>query len=197
MPERRPFVIFSLAGVRVTYNAPVVLTFTFVCAAVMLASGFTGGRLAGEYFSVARGMDFGLVSSWFRLVTHVIGHQSWEHLLANFAFFLLLGPILEEKYGSRVLAAMMLITALVSGGLNILLFSTGLMGASGVVFMFIILASFANYRAGQVPLTFVLVVLLFLLREVFASVGDDNISQFAHILGGVIGSFFGFWLDHK
>jgi membrane associated rhomboid family serine protease len=88
---------------------------------------------------------------------------------------------------------MMAVTALVTGLLAALVFRAPLQGASGVVFMFILLGSFTNTRQGDIPLTFILVVLLFLVREVYNAVAvKDNIAQFAHIAGGVCGGMFGF-----
>ena len=67
------------------------------------------------------------------------------------------------------------------------------MGASGIVFMMILLSSFTNIRSGEIPLTFVLVVLMYLTREVVTAFSDeDSISQLAHIAGGLCGSLFGF-----
>jgi membrane associated rhomboid family serine protease len=131
----------------------------------------------------------------FRLVLHVIGHDGWAHLLSNFTFVLLIGPILEEKYGSLPLLFMMLVTAIVTGLLNVLLFSSGLLGASGIVFMMILLISFTNIRAGEIPLTFIFVVLLFLAKEIIAIFETNNISEFAHIVGGICGGAFGFLLS--
>ena len=106
----------------------------------------------------------------------------------------MIGPILEEKYGSADLLFMMVVTALVSSTLSILLFDHGGLGASGIVFMLIMLSSFANFRAGTVPMTFVLVALLYLGEEVVRAFSNDNISQFGHILGGIVGGLFGFKL---
>jgi Rhomboid family len=94
----------------------------------------------------------------------------------------------------------MFATALVTGLLQVFFFpSTILLGASGVVFMMILLASFTNFKKGEVPLTFILVMVIYLGREVFNAVAakvtpgsTNNISQFAHIIGGLVGSFFGF-----
>lgn len=134
---------------------------------------------------------------YFRLFSHILGHQDINHLLGNFTFILLLGPILEEKYGSQYLLQMILITAFITAVLNIILFNTGLLGASGIVFLFILLASFTTFKLGELPLTFVLVFLLFIGQEVFKSFQNDNVSQFAHILGGVSGSAFGFVFNKK
>ncbi|MDR0759110.1 MAG: rhomboid family intramembrane serine protease, partial [Treponema sp.] len=130
---------------------------------------------------------------WVTLFTHVIGHADWNHLVSNFSLILLIGPILEARYGSLSLFLMIALTALVTGLLNTLLFSSYLMGASGVVFMMILLASFTNFGEGEIPLTFILILILYLGREVFNSFRQDNISEFAHIVGGLCGSLFGFF----
>ena len=178
---------------RVRYNAPVTLTYALLSVAVLVADLLSGRALTAGFFSIGPGLDFGNPIQWLRLFTHAIGHANWTHLISNFAFILLLGPILEEKYGSAGIFFMMLLTALITGLLNVLLLSTGLLGASGVVFMMILLISFTNIRQGEIPLTFILVVVLYLTREVVTSLRQENISQFAHIVGGICGSLFGFW----
>jgi membrane associated rhomboid family serine protease len=127
------------------------------------------------------------------LFTHAIGHSGWQHLFNNFSIILLIGPILEENYGSSSLLVMIAITALVTGVLNILFFTRGLRGASGIVFMMILLASFTNFNKGEIPLTFILILIIYLGREVFDSFSSNNISEFAHIVGGFCGSLFGFF----
>jgi membrane associated rhomboid family serine protease len=179
---------------KINYNSPVILTFTIVTVAVLILSQIFGPESILGMFSVpgnAQGIRL-LGPGVFRLVTHVLGHSGWLHLMANFTFILLIGPILEEKYGSGSILFMMIITALVTGILNVLLFPSGLMGASGIVFMFILLISFTNIRQGGIPLTFILVVLLFLAREMINIFQQNNISEFAHIVGGACGALFGF-----
>jgi rhomboid protease GluP len=154
----------------------------------------SGGTVIPRYFVTYPGFrgPGGSVLSALRLLSYVLGHQSWIHLMSNFSFILLIGPVLEEKYRSGPLFVMMLVTALATGVLNALFFRTGLMGASGIVFMLILLSSFSNIRSGDIPLTFILILVLFLAREIVASFGQDNISQFAHVIGGICGSLFGF-----
>jgi membrane associated rhomboid family serine protease len=129
-----------------------------------------------------------------RLFTHVLPHQGLPHFTGNFLLILAVGPLVEEKYGSRPLAKMMLITAGVTGLVNVVFFpGIMLLGASGLAFMLILLASFANMRAGRLPLTFLLVALLYVGNEIVAGLfANDNISQLSHIIGGFCGSAFGF-----
>jgi rhomboid protease GluP len=121
-----------------------------------------------------------------------VRHWPPEHLISNFSFILLIGPVLEEKYGSVPLLGMMLVTALATAALNLLLVHTGLFGASGIVFMLILLSSFTNIRQGEIPITLILIIALYVVREFVNALNPDTVSQLAHIFGGVIGGAFGF-----
>ena len=174
-----------MAKLRVTYNAPVVLTFALVASVIHLIT--QGGN---DWFVAAP--EFHGAKSYLGLFSHILGHANWDHLLSNFTMILLLGPILEERHGSTGLLLMIAITALITGLINVAFSSHALLGASGIVFMMILLASTANIRAGEIPLTFIAVAVLFLGREIYSAFGDDQVSQMGHIVGGVAGAAYGF-----
>ena len=88
---------------------------------------------------------------------------------------------------------MIIVTGFVTGVLNACFFPHPLLGASGVVFMMILLASFTNNGKDEIPLTFILIVILYLGREILDAFKGDDISQFAHLVGGFCGSLFGFF----
>jgi membrane associated rhomboid family serine protease len=175
-----------------TYNAPVTLTFALSAFAIRLFDAMTGLPLTYVLFALPPGFDWAEPLNYWRLVAHVFGHRDFTHLTANFAIILLVGPILEEKYGAKRLLIMGLITALATGLMNALLFPTGLMGASGIVFMLILLGSFVNHKRGEVPLTFILVLMLYLAKEITGMFAADDIAQSAHLVGGFLGSLFGY-----
>ena len=76
--------------------------------------------------------------------------------------------------------------------------STALCGASGVVFAFILLSSFTNFKEGELPLTFVLVAVFFIGQQIWEGITvQDNISNMAHIVGGIIGGILGYGLNKK
>jgi membrane associated rhomboid family serine protease len=179
---------------RIRYNAPVSLSFALISAAVLLADQTLDLHLRETLFSVPGKGEFVPTNplNYLRLFSHIAGHANWQHLVSNFSFILLLGPILEEKYGSTSLLVMLLITGIITGVLNVLFISTGLLGASGIVFMMILLVSFANIDQGEIPLTFILIVILYLAREFINAFQMDYVSQIAHIVGGLTGSLFGF-----
>jgi membrane associated rhomboid family serine protease len=185
---------------KLSYNAPVTITFTLVASAIFIISLFTGGAVTNAIFSTPgnqQGFSF-FSLDLLRLISHPLAHKDWAHLIGNFSFILLLGPILEEKYGSTKLLLMMIFTAFITGLINVLFLSTGLIGASGIVFMFILLVSFTNMREGEIPLTFIFVTLLYLTKQILDLFQPNNsISELAHIIGGVCGAGFGFILSPK
>lgn len=180
------------AVLSITYNAPVVLTFALLALIVLFVNQMTKGAANHQFFSVYRSR---LSVAWFiRLFCYVLGHSSFSHFAGNMTLFLLLGPILEEKYGSKNLLEMIAITTVLSGIINMIFFPrVALLGASGIVFMMIILVSSSGLAKGKIPLTMILVAVIYLGSEVYAAIFvEDNISQFVHIVGGVCGALFAF-----
>lgn len=178
---------------KLSYNAPVILTFALISLIeLLLQESF--GESVQLLFSV---YTFSLNEpiTYFQLFSHAIGHANWEHFLSNFSFILLLGPLIEEKYGSKKLLILLLVTSFITGILFILFFDGRLLGASGIVFMLIILSSFSSYQQGKIPLTFILVSIIYLGKEIFNSLNPNQISEFAHILGGICGAIFGFYVS--
>jgi len=178
---------------RIQYNSPIILTFSLLAVAIHLMN-FAIPFFTVRFFVINPMMSFGNPLDYFRLFSYVLGHANWEHLFGNLSFILLLGPILEEKYGSTTILLMMVLTAFCSGLISALLFHSAVLGASGIVFMLILLASVVDVKEGTIPLTFVLVTAIFIGREIVQAFGEDQISQLGHILGGICGAFFGFML---
>lgn len=182
----------------ITANAPVVLGFVAVCGLVLMVDVLTGGVSTSAFFVTYRNS---LRSPWtyIRLFTHVLGHAGWAHFIGNMSYLLLLGPMLEEKYGGKRLLLVIVVTAVVTGLINNVFFpGVALCGASGVCFAFILLASFTSFREGEIPLTFILVAMIYLGQQVYDGlVLDDNISNMAHVFGGIVGSVVGYQLNKK
>ncbi len=174
------------------YNSPVTLTFAFISLAVLLLGITTNGVSTSLFFCTYK-------SSWsdpltfIRMFGHVLGHAGWNHFSGNMVLFLVLGPMLEEKYGSKFFLKMIALTAFVSGMFyNILYPHNMLLGASGIVFMMIVLSSAAGMKEGRIPITLILVVMIYLGGEVINSLGsEDGIAHGAHIIGGICGAGFG------
>lgn len=180
---------------KIKYNAPAVLSFCLLSLLALGLNWLTGGWANAHLFSVYRA-SFSDPLTYLRFFTHVLGHAGYSHYIGNIVFLLVIGPALEEKYGSGRLLAVMAVTALVSGLIQFIFFpGTALLGASGIVYMMIVLSSFFGSRGGGIPMTLILVMLLYIGGEIIDMIFvSDNISQLTHIIGGIIGAVTGFAL---
>ena len=176
----------------ITLNAPVILTFVFLCLVALVLDRVTGGVTTRNYFMVYH-CPLNSFSAYVRFFGHVLGHGSWSHFFNNTLYILLLGPAIEEKYGSGITTLTIALTALATGLIQFFFFpGTALLGASGVVFMLIVFSSFTSFRKNEIPITAILVFLLYVGQEVYNALAlTDGVSQMAHIAGGVLGIVFG------
>lgn len=183
---------------KISFNAPVILSFAAICLVAMGLNYVTNGASNRAVF-VTYHSSLLSPMTYVRLITHVFGHSGWEHFIGNMAYILLLGPMLEEKYGSARIIQIIAITAVVTGIVNYVFFwNVALCGASGVCFAFILLSSFTRFKEGEIPLTFILVAIIYLGQQVYDGIVlQDNISNMAHIFGGIVGGIIGFSLNKK
>ncbi len=181
---------------RISFNSPVILGFTIICFAVLMLGYATSGRSTVYAFSVYRS-SFLNPFTYIRLVGHVFGHANWEHFIGNIMLILVVGPLLEEKYGSSNMIFIILATALVTGVVNVIFFpGIRLLGASGVVFALILLSSLTSIKEGEIPLTFILVAFIYIGEQVYQGVFvHSNVSNLTHILGGFTGASLGFVMN--
>lgn len=177
---------------KITWNSPVILWFALISLGALILNGITGGRSNYMFFSVWRG-SLKDPLFYLRLFTHVLGHADLSHYANNMLIFLLVGPLLEEKYGSRKLLEIMAVTALITGIVHVLVDpNSALIGASGIDFAFILMASVTGSRRdGEIPLTLLIAAAIYLSQQIIAGVSADNISQLTHVIGGAIGAVYG------
>ncbi len=183
---------------RITFNSPAVLGFVLACLLVTALGVMTGEKMTRMFF-MSYHTSFKDPLMYVRLFIHVLGHSGWDHFLANATYLLLIGTMLEEKYGSKLIIEIIVITALATGLINNIFFTNvALCGASGVVFAFILLASFTGFRAKEIPLTFILIAIIFLGQQVYEAVMvHDDISNMAHIVGGIVGATIGYEINKR
>ena len=182
--------------IRLSFNSPVILGFTLACFIVLILDKVTGSASTRAFFSVYRS-SLASPFTYIRFFGHVFGHASWDHFFGNIMMLLVVGPLLEEKYGSSNILFVILATALVTGVINFIFFPhVQLLGASGVVFAFILLASLTSIEEEKIPLTFILVALIYIGQQVYDGLFiRDNVSNLTHILGGIVGSSLGYVMN--
>ena len=167
---------------KISFNSPVILTFTAICLAALILGQLTGGHTTRMFFSVYRSSLLNPLT-YVRFIGHVFGHSGVSHFMGNIMLILVIGPLLEEKYGSADMIFLIVSTAIITGVVHFIFFPhVMLLGASGVAFAMILLASFTSIKDGSIPLTFILVFVLYIGEQVYDSIFvSDNISHLTHI----------------
>ena len=183
---------------KIKLNSPLILGFVFLSLAAMILNITTGGASNRLLFMTYRS-SLADPLTYVRFFGHALGHSGWQHYIGNMSYILLLGPMLEEKYGARRLLGVMALTALITGLVNYFFFPhVALCGASGVVFAFILMTSFTSFKKGEIPITFILVAIVYLGQQVYDGLFiKDNISNMAHIVGGIVGAVSGHMMRKK
>ncbi|MEE1182006.1 MAG: rhomboid family intramembrane serine protease [Treponema sp.] len=191
---------------KITFDFPVTVTFVIAAVVVFLIDSFL---LKGKISSVlichgskqaAIPFNFKSAADFTGLIFYVFGNASWEMLFANLIVILLLGQILEERYGSLMLGLMMFISVLISGVLTVCVSTVPLSGAGCVIFMMAVLVSLTELTKKRIPLSCLLVFVLFLAFEIYrntkGAAGSNAMQKVCGVLiemvGGICGSIFGF-----
>lgn len=177
---------------KIVFNAPIVIMFVFISCIVYIVNTLTIGYANREFFSVYM-TSYSDPMLYIRLIGHVLGHSDWAHYTRNMVLILLVGPLLEEKYGSKKMMFIIFITAIVTGLVFINTSSNALLGASGVCYAFVMLSSITSARGKSIPLTMILISIIFLSNEfISGSIVKSNISNLTHLVGAVVGIVLGF-----
>lgn len=172
---------------RIRLGAPLSLLIAAGCVAGTYLPGASHLGISGSLSSLL------LPWTWLTLVTWPFVHAGTGHLIANLMMFLLLAPRLEKSQGWVEYLFCLVVTSVIIG-IGHLAFGqahTALIGASGWVFMLILLSTFAGGEPGTIAIPTLIVAALYGWQEVRAAFGDNQISQFAHLLGGACGLVFG------
>jgi GlpG protein len=177
----------------IQYNSVLILSYFFISLVALILNAITSGKTNEVLFSSYRSSIFNPLT-YVRFFTHAIGHTGWHHFSSNFLTMLLIGPMIEEKYGTMNLLIMMLITAGITGIINTIISRKTILGASGNVFMLIILSSMVNLEAGKIPLTLILIFFFYIANEIIEGIFvKDNVSHMGHLIGAICGVIFGFY----
>ena len=188
------FTSIDLSKIQFDYNSKVILSYFFISLIAWFLSILTKSKSNTLLFTNYRSSLLNPLT-YIRMITHSIGHLNWNHLINNFLIILLIGPMIEEKYGSINLLIMFCITAFIIALYNVIFKNYKICGASGNVFMLIMLSSFSNISEGKIPLTLILITLFYITKEIKDSIfeGNKKVSHESHIIGAICGLIFGFY----
>lgn len=183
--------------IKVSFNSPIVVGFAILCFVTLILNVITNGASNNLVFSVYRSPLTNPLT-YIRFFGHVAGHADWQHFMGNMTLLLVVGPLLEEKYGSQNILFVMLVTALITGLVHFIFFpGVQLLGASGIVFAFILLSPFTGTKEGTIPITLILVAVIYIGEQIYSGIFvKDNVANLTHIIGGIVGAAMGF-IMHK
>lgn len=209
---------------RFVFDAPAATVFAILGVLVFLADvlshhvvipSFCTCRSLKALGDGAELFDFKNALDYVRLFLHVFAGTSWEMVLLNALFVLLLGPQLEERYGTPMLCLMMILTALVTGVLCVCTGCLVATGAEGIIFMMIVLISLTAFARRRLPFSWLCIFLCYTAYRVHyyaylprasTSFAQDkslmellqkNIPLLINLAGGIIGSLFGFFIQPR
>lgn len=183
-PSRFPF--------RIRLDSPVTLG----CAGLALAATLIPDA------SLLLRLDPMSIAHFFRprwylgLIGHVFAHANLAHLVGNIAMLLLLGPGLERALGGKryvlFLGCLALLTGL-SASIILVFTQKSLIGASGLIFALIFVHSLRDAKRHEVPLTVVLLAVLWGTKELLGLFDSSHVANSAHLNGALWGFLFGMY----
>ena len=174
-------------------NSKVILCYFFVSFVLLVLNNLTNKRV-NKWFSSGRNNIFNIMT-YVSMVTHIFCHSNYNHFKNNFLYIFLIGPMIEEKYGSINLIKMIIITSIITSLINIIISKKKIMGASGIVYMLILLSSLVNIVAGKIPITLILIFFFYIVTEIKDGLFKrDNVSHLSHIICAITGFIFGYYI---
>lgn len=173
----------------IDYNSPIIINYILLCCALFVLNKLTDGYINDICY-----LPSNLIINPFalhRLLLYTLVHGSFEHLIGNMALLALTGPSVEKKYGSGIVFGLMALNSVMIGLMQGVVIHQNVMGASSIVFMFVILSVFADTETQKIPLTAFIVASCYIGNELLGALTVDSVSQLSHIMGAITGLIFG------
>ena len=184
-----------ISSQRIVIQSPLTIAFFSVCALLLLVD--PEGSYTHVHFSSSAHLDLFSFSFYKRLLLHPLVHADFNHFFGNMSLFMVLSPLCEDVLGWKRLLKMIAVTSAFEGVMNALLTNCNVIGASGIVFMLVLLAPIcANLHETtqtQIPLCFLIVAAMYIGKEVMEIGTNDGISHTVHIFGGIGGAVLGLY----
>lgn len=192
------------SNLKFSYDAPVTLTFALITIVVFLLDTLAfKGSLNLKFLHTptssvgAFPFSFKEPLSIVRLFLHVFGNVDKSYLICNLIFILLLGPEMENRYGSVIIGIMIFVSALFSGVLSASFCKAEVCGSDPIVFMLIILWTMMHLSRKKISGTSIAVIILFAFMEFFRKNPNGVVGVVVILAGGLCGSLFAFIASPK
>ncbi|MBS7294836.1 MAG: rhomboid family intramembrane serine protease [Treponema sp.] len=191
-------------SLKFSYDAPVSLSMAILIIVLFIIDTLIIKKPVISQFlqapTVAAGsapFAFSSVRALFGIVFHIFSYFDFNQLLCDLIFIMLLGPFMEERYGSIIIGIMIFVASLFSGVLNACFCSFPSSGAPCIVFMLILLDAMMNISKKKISASSIAVLLLFIVRLYIVKNQNGIIDVIIVIAGGLCGSLFAFIASPK
>jgi len=184
---------------KVNLDAPVSITFVVLSVVLFLLSTYVikdkaGGLLLASATKAGGDNPFiaSSVASYLRTILYVLGGTGIIPVLYNLTFILLLGPSLEEHYGSVLIGVCYFITAVFAGVLNACFCKTSLQGCACLVMMVIFLNALMNIYKQKLPVSSFLVLIISIVIITLSGKDSGVAVIFINIVAGLCSALIAF-----
>ncbi len=133
---------------------------------------------------------------YIRLFTLIFGHYTMQSLCLNLVIILLLGPRVEERFGSVLVMVMFAITSFVTGILSALFLQNPICGLDGIAMLLVILTLFECANLKEISFNYLILLVLLFVNSIVLSVQQNYYGILLHYLGSLCAGSFGF-LDYS
>ncbi|MFI3257911.1 MAG: rhomboid family intramembrane serine protease [Spirochaetales bacterium] len=181
------------------YTAPVISLFSILSLLVFLIDKTIVPELISSIFSAAGNQNGEMPFNWqnpldyLKFFIHIFAHSNWTTLAYNLTVILLLGPAIEQRYGSLLLILMFVIIAFVSAVLNAVFFDTTLLGSDGISFLIIILTVFGKPEVPDRSIISVFILVLYVGLQINYSVQTNSFENISATFGGLCATLLAFF----
>jgi len=134
--------------------------------------------------------------TYIRFFGYVFGNTDLKKFFVTLIFFLVLGPVLEERFHGKILLIVIIVSSVVSGVLCFIFFpDIVMMDSDAVIFAFVLLSPLKALKKKELPLTFILIIIFGLCFLIYSEmIVEGNTYQITNMVGGVIGCLVGYRL---
>ena len=188
--------------IKFSYDSPVALSFAIITVLVYLLNTLVlKGKIDSFFYAptAASGefaFNFKEAASYLRLVLYQFGYFDLYFLFRDLIIILLLGQILEERYGSVIMGLMMFFSSLFSGVLNACFCTGKIYGAASIVIMMVFLNTLTSISKKNVSILSVATIALVVCSEFFTK-SHGFLGVIVSVAGGLCGSLFAFLASPK
>lgn len=179
-------------------NSPVILVIIFLSLCICVVQNLVDSDSLKNLFS-APGMQGSPVAfnfknplDYLRIFVHILGCSGFQTLAINILFLLILGPSIEDRFGSPFIAIMILICSIVTSVVNVCFFSTVTQGLGSIVWALFLLTAFPAENRKVLPFAALMAVIILIAKDVSSIFVFKNYSVIPQFIGGVSGSLISF-----